>query len=162
MVQQRGRSIAPSLWYFEFPPDITSQVVLDKNPQGTLTNSDLEITGVMLQFVALEQLGKNNLCHVSVTIGCDNSPAVAWTQHMATHASSPVAYCLLWGLSYGNESPEQPLWSSSMLPGPPILSRTLYHVPFLCCLTPINLSPILTHVSPSSVSLVAAPTCAPT
>jgi hypothetical protein len=50
----RGKSSAPSLWRFEFSPDITRQVILDKNPTGTLTNSDLEMAGVLLQFVALE------------------------------------------------------------------------------------------------------------
>jgi hypothetical protein len=78
----------------EFPADITAQVVSDKNPDGVLTNSDLEMAGVILQFLALEQIVPD-LCHIQVAIGCDNTPAVAWTKKMATHASSPVAYWLL-------------------------------------------------------------------
>jgi hypothetical protein len=91
-------SLAPSLWQVGFPPDITSQVISDKNPAGVLTNSDLKMAGVLYHFLALEQMGVP-LRHASVTIGCDNSPAVAWTQRMAARAASPVVYCLLRGLA---------------------------------------------------------------
>jgi hypothetical protein len=93
-----GKSLAPTVWRFEFPPDITAQVISDKNPTGVLTNSDLEMAGVLLHYMALEQLGVD-LRHSSTTIGCNNSPAVSWTKRMATRASSPVAYRLLRGLA---------------------------------------------------------------
>jgi hypothetical protein len=93
-----NQAIPPSVWRLEFPADITAQVVSDKNPDGVLTNSDLEMAGVILQFLALEQIVPD-LRHIQVAIGCDNTPAVAWTKKMATHASSPVAYRLLQGLA---------------------------------------------------------------
>jgi hypothetical protein len=93
-----SKSLRPSVWRVEFPSDITRQVVSDSNPNGALTNSDLELAGVLLHYAALEQLVPD-LSHVQVAIGCDNTPAVAWTQRMATRASSPVAYRLLRGLA---------------------------------------------------------------
>jgi hypothetical protein len=64
----------------EFPPDITAEVVSDSNPHGKLTNSDLEMAGVLLHYLALEQLVPN-LVHTQAVVGCDNLRAVAWTQH---------------------------------------------------------------------------------
>jgi hypothetical protein len=98
-----NQTLPPSVWRLEFPADITAQVVSDKNPDGVLTNSDLEMAGVILQFLALEQIVPD-LRHIQVAIGCDNTPAVAWTQKMATHASSPVAYRLLRGLAMRQRS----------------------------------------------------------
>jgi hypothetical protein len=92
------KSLHPSVWQVEFPTDITCQVVSDTNPSGTLTKSDLELAGVVLHCLALERLVPT-LAHIQVAIGCDNTPAMAWTQRMATRASSPIAYCLLRGLA---------------------------------------------------------------
>jgi hypothetical protein len=97
------KAIPPTVWRVEFPPDITAQVVSDKNPTGALTNSDLEMAGVSLQFLALEQIAPD-LRHAHVAIGCDNTPAVAWTKKMATHSSSPVAHRLLRGLAMRQRS----------------------------------------------------------
>jgi hypothetical protein len=98
-----NKSIPPSVWRVEFPADITAQVVSQKNPRGVLTNSDLEMAGVLLHYLALEEIVPD-LRHAQVAIGCDNSPAVAWTKKMATHASSPVAHRLLRGLAMRQRS----------------------------------------------------------
>jgi hypothetical protein len=89
-----NKAIPPYIWRKEFPVDIPTQVALDINPNGVLTNSDLEMAGVILQFLALEQIVPD-LHHVQMAIGCDNTPAVAWTKKMATHTSSPIAHRLL-------------------------------------------------------------------
>jgi hypothetical protein len=95
-----NQSIPPSVWRLEFPANITdhSPGGVGKNPDVVLTNSDLEMTGVVLHFLALEQLVPD-LHHVQVAIGCNNMPAVTWTKQMATHASSPIVHCLLHGLA---------------------------------------------------------------
>eukprot|EP00978_Attheya_sp_CCMP212_P046624 scaffold402300_cov43-Attheya_sp.AAC.1 len=36
-------SLTPTVWRVEWPSDITANVVFDKNPDGTITNSDLEM-----------------------------------------------------------------------------------------------------------------------
>jgi hypothetical protein len=90
--------LAPSVWRVQWPADITAQVVSFANPTGKLTNSDLELAGVVLQESALEvQVG--SLARAHLGIGCDNSPAVAWTTRMATRSHSPIAHRLLRGLA---------------------------------------------------------------
>jgi hypothetical protein len=95
-----NKHIPPTVWHVEFPPDITAEVVSDKNPNGKLTNSDLEMAGVLMHYLALEQIVPDLvLMRSQAVIGCDNTPAVAWTRHMATQASSPVSHRLLQGLA---------------------------------------------------------------
>jgi hypothetical protein len=92
------RELTPLVWRVQWPQDITDAVVSFKNPNGKLTNSDLEMAGVVLREAVLEAHLGTNLAHVQMAIGCDNSPAVAWTTRMATRSSSPIAYRLLKGL----------------------------------------------------------------
>eukprot|EP00978_Attheya_sp_CCMP212_P003862 scaffold8211_cov81-Attheya_sp.AAC.1 len=42
-------SLTPTVWRVEWPSDITANVVSDKNPDGAITNSDLEMAGVLIQ-----------------------------------------------------------------------------------------------------------------
>jgi hypothetical protein len=89
----------PTVWRVQWPKDITKNVVSFNNPTGRLTNSDLEMAGVLLQTAVLEaQLG-TDMAHIQTAIGCDNSPAVAWTSRMATRSESPIAFRLLKGLA---------------------------------------------------------------
>jgi hypothetical protein len=44
----------PIVWRLEFPDSIASQVVLDSNPTGTLTNSDLELAAALLHYMVLQ------------------------------------------------------------------------------------------------------------
>jgi hypothetical protein len=70
-----------------------------RRPSGRITNSGLELAGVVLQEAVLEAHLGPNLALVQTTIGCDNSPAVAWTTHMATRSTSPIAFRLIKGLA---------------------------------------------------------------
>jgi hypothetical protein len=90
----------PIVWRVQWPKDVTSAVISTTNPLGTLTNSDLEMAGVLLQEAVLEAaIGPNRMRHTLTAIGCDNSPAVAWTKRMATRSASPIAFRLLKGLA---------------------------------------------------------------
>jgi hypothetical protein len=90
----------PIVWRVQWPKDITGAVVSTTNSDGTLTNSDLEMAGVLLQEAVLEAaIGPTQMRHAQTAIGCDNSPAVAWTTRMATRSSSPVSFRLLKGLA---------------------------------------------------------------
>jgi hypothetical protein len=90
----------PIVWRVQWPKDVTNAVISTTNPHGTLTNSDLEMAGVLLQETVLEAaIGPNHMEHALVAIGCDNSPAVAWTQRMATRSASPISFRLLKGLA---------------------------------------------------------------
>jgi hypothetical protein len=89
----------PIVWRVEWPPDITTAVVSDKNPSGAITNSDLEMAGVLLHEAVLESHLGPAMKGVQIAIGCDNSPAVAWTTRMASRSTSPIAFRLLKGLA---------------------------------------------------------------
>eukprot|EP00978_Attheya_sp_CCMP212_P017850 scaffold48105_cov30-Attheya_sp.AAC.5 len=70
-------SLTPTLWgQVEWPSDITVNVVSDQNPDGTITNSDLEMAGVLIQQMVLERLV--DFCHRRSIIHCDNTPSVSW------------------------------------------------------------------------------------
>jgi hypothetical protein len=38
----------PTVFYLQWPPDITANVITELNPTGTLTNSDLELAGLVI------------------------------------------------------------------------------------------------------------------
>ena len=86
------RCMIPTVWRVQFPPDITAAVVSDSNPTGSLTNSDLEMAGVLLHHLVLETLIRTKHCHWA-------TPSVAWVNCMAAKSSSPVVYRLLRGLA---------------------------------------------------------------
>lgn len=96
----------PTVWRVEFPQDITSEVVSDNNPEGRLTNSDLELAAeVMAVAVALSVAPK--VKHVPLGTLCDNTPTVSWIEKLASKAKGPTAGRLLRGLAvmlHGNKA----------------------------------------------------------
>jgi hypothetical protein len=89
------------VWRVQWPKDVTYAVVPMTNPKGHLTNSDLEMAGVLLQEAMLQAaLGPTSMMvTVQVAMGCDNSPAVVWTTRMATCSASPISFHLLRSLT---------------------------------------------------------------
>jgi hypothetical protein len=91
-----GKLLAPIVWRVEWPKDVTDAVVSTTNPNGALTNSNLEMTGVLLQEAVLEAaLGPNAMANAQVAIGCDNLPAISWTTSMAMRSALSISFCLL-------------------------------------------------------------------
>ena len=45
----------PCLWREQFPPELTKQLATFENPRGTITNSDLELTGSIVHDNILAQ-----------------------------------------------------------------------------------------------------------
>jgi hypothetical protein len=62
----------PVVWRVQWPKDVTAAVVSDSNPMGTITNSDLEMAGVLLQETVLETTIGPALRAAQTAIGCDN------------------------------------------------------------------------------------------
>jgi len=91
--------LSPFVWRIQWPKDITDAVVSDSNPNGRLTNSDLEMAGVLLQEAVLEAKLGPAMAGIQTAIGSDNSPAVAWTTRMASRSSSPISFRLLKGFA---------------------------------------------------------------
>ncbi|MGH7974557.1 MAG: hypothetical protein ACREBR_03440 [bacterium] len=80
------------LWRFRFPPSVSTDVVSYDNPKGGLTNSDLELAGVIGHQDILAQ-EKDIRERTNATL-CDNTPAVAWARRGSTSHTGPVAYLL--------------------------------------------------------------------
>jgi hypothetical protein len=79
------RELKPLVWRVEWPADVAKSIVSESNPLGTITNSDLEMAGVLLHELVLEAaVGTTAMARAQLAIRCDNSPVVAWTRRMAT------------------------------------------------------------------------------
>ena len=90
-----GENKATPLTVFrvQWPQDITDAVVSATNPKGKLTNNDLEMAGLLLLWLAMEETCEDlQGCHV--TLFSDNTPTVSWVQRMAAKHSD-VAMQLL-------------------------------------------------------------------
>jgi hypothetical protein len=83
-----AKSLNPVVWRMEWPEDIRNNVVSFDNPHGTITNSDLEMAGMVLHYLVLEHLV--DLRHVHVAAWCNNTPTVSWTNKLSS-SKSPTA-----------------------------------------------------------------------
>ena len=75
-----NRTIRPFVWRIKWPQDITDRVT-----DGTLTINDLEMAGLILQYLILEQLV--DMTHLHTAVWCDNTSAVSWTTKMSSSTS---------------------------------------------------------------------------
>ena len=90
------KPLAPFVWFVEWPTDIQAMLISPTNPTGTLSISDLELIGILMQWLALEQaLTPADLLHQSPAIWCDNLPAVSWIYKFRTSKSQVASSILL-------------------------------------------------------------------
>jgi hypothetical protein len=83
---------APIVWRASFPASVSSQLVSDRNPTGTITNSDLELAATLVhKDVAAQQF---DIRERTIVNGSDNTPAVAWQRKGSTTTTAPPAYLL--------------------------------------------------------------------
>jgi len=87
-----NKQLPAIVWRISFPDDIQEQICSDSNPLGTLTNSDLEMAGLVCQWLVLECLADLQHCHVAV--GCDNTPTVAWASRLLSSKAKTAAHLL--------------------------------------------------------------------
>jgi hypothetical protein len=85
-------SIQATVWRMPFPEDIESRLVSMSNPKGDITNSDLEMAGVLLQWLVLEQIAPEPLAHKHIGIFSDNTPTVAWATKLTSSKSIIAAH----------------------------------------------------------------------
>lgn len=87
----------PTVFRLQWPADISADIMSDKNPDGTITNSDLEMAGLLLLFCVMESVcGPLRERHLGLF--SDNSPTVSWVRRMASRRSL-VAEQLIRGLA---------------------------------------------------------------
>jgi hypothetical protein len=89
------KQIIPIVWFYEWPQTIRNQFCSASNKTGSLTISDLELTGILLQWLVLEHVvDTSTLRDASVSIWYDNLPAVAWMYKFRTSTSLVAARIL--------------------------------------------------------------------
>ena len=82
----------PIVYRHPWPPAIN-----DLYRNKTLTNSDLEMAGILVAWMVLESC--TPLCHQTTSIFSDNSPAVHWTQRLISRSEQPTSARLLRALA---------------------------------------------------------------
>jgi hypothetical protein len=73
-------TLRPIVWRIQWPQDIVQRVT-----DGHLTINDLEMAGLLLQYLLLEQLVDMKQIHTACW--CDNTSAVSWTVRMNSSKS---------------------------------------------------------------------------
>jgi len=63
------------VWWVKFPHKIQAQVVLAENLKGTISKSDFEMVGLLLQWFVLENFA-------NVACWCNNTPTIACTSKL--------------------------------------------------------------------------------
>jgi hypothetical protein len=76
----------PMVFRSQWPPDITANMISEATPKGTITNSDLELAGLILLWLMMEHVC-SPLAEKSIALFSNNSPTVSWVQRMACLSS---------------------------------------------------------------------------
>ncbi len=88
----------PQVWRAGFPVNIATDVILDENPAGKITNLDLELAAEVLAVgITLEKAPQAK--HAPLGTLCNNTPTISWIDRMASKSRSPIAGRLLRCLS---------------------------------------------------------------
>jgi hypothetical protein len=69
--------------------DISANVISEATPKGTITNSDLELAGLVLQWLIMEHVC-GPLAEKRIALFSNNSPTVSWVQRMACCSSKNI------------------------------------------------------------------------
>mmetsp|Transcript_15405 Transcript_15405/g.35256 ORF Transcript_15405/g.35256 Transcript_15405/m.35256 type:complete len:556 (-) Transcript_15405:1075-2742(-) len=85
--------VVPTVFRFEWPEEVKRQLQTENNPNGTITNSDLEMAGLVFLWLMIEHVAPK-LYHKHIVLLSDNSPSVAWIDKMASKRSVPAGELL--------------------------------------------------------------------
>ena len=97
-----NKAVAPTVFRLEWPDDIKQDIVSQSNPNGSISNSDLEMAGLILLWLVMEEVCPQlNGAHVALF--SDNSPTVHWVERLAS-CHSVIAMQLLRALEHSQNS----------------------------------------------------------
>ena len=85
-------NLRPLLWRAKFPDHIRARLVSTDNPNGDITNSHLELAGLLAQQDIIAQ--EVNLHGRTIVPLGDNIPMVVWHHKHSTTTTGPAAYLL--------------------------------------------------------------------
>ena len=81
------------VWQLERPLEIQRRLVTDDNPNGDISINDLELAGIVINFIVLETI-MPSLQNKHIGTYCDNTSAVSWANKLRTSKSIPAAWLL--------------------------------------------------------------------
>jgi hypothetical protein len=76
----------PVVFRWEWSDDIKKDIKTLANPNGRLTNSDLEMAGLLMLWLVIEGVCPN-LCKKRITLFSDNTPTVRWVTCLVSKRS---------------------------------------------------------------------------
>ena len=97
VVMGKGDAYVQKVFRLKCPKDIQNVVCTQENPDRPITNSDLELPGLLICWLVMEEVSPC-LSQKHVGIYCSNLAAVSWLKKMETQ-SSKVAVPLLMALA---------------------------------------------------------------
>jgi hypothetical protein len=77
----------PTVFRWQWPEDIRTQVVSFDNPAGNITNSDLEMAGLLILWLVIKGIC-GLLTEKRIALFGDNSPSISWVAHLGSRRSS--------------------------------------------------------------------------
>ena len=89
-----SRKLPQIVWRVKFPKDIKANLVSASNRSGKITNSDLEMAGVLMAWLVLEQVAPTSLQYTNIGLFCDNTPSVGWAIRLASSKSIIAGHLL--------------------------------------------------------------------
>jgi hypothetical protein len=90
--EQTTGKLNPLLWRAPFLQDLQHNIVSTKNPTGSITNSDLELAGTIVQHNVLVHHIDCRECTIHTLT--DNTPVLAWQSKGSTTTTGVPAYLL--------------------------------------------------------------------
>lgn len=87
-----GYSHKPVLWRLRWPPDIINKLVTSTNPNGTISNSDLELAGALLHLEAISQCF--DVRERTIVSKTDNLNTLFWQRKGSTTSGKVPAHLL--------------------------------------------------------------------
>ena len=85
VIGERAECI-PTVFHWQWPSDIMSNIRFNTNPTGWITNSDLEMAWILLLWLVMEEVC-HPLLEKRVALFSDNSPTVSWVTRLASRQS---------------------------------------------------------------------------
>ena len=76
----------PTVWRVKWPDDITARLISTTNPTGDITVNDLEMAGLLLHHLVLENIA-GDLTHKHAAAWCDNTSTVSWARKLCSKRS---------------------------------------------------------------------------
>ena len=81
-----NKACVPTVFRYEWPDDIKAEINSAANPDGKLTNSDLECAGLLMLWLVME-----DVCNIQTgdhaALFSDNQPTVSWVRRLAAKSS---------------------------------------------------------------------------